>query len=243
MFDDLTPPYHTIVADPPWPYDGKGQPGTGGRGKAGVRAMPTPSFTHHYDSMTMKDLRDLPVGVLAHKDAHLYVWTTNAFMIEAHELARAWGFTPKTILTWGKVKKDDPNSASMKTGYYFRGATEHVVFATRGSLPKPKVAIPTLCLWPRIGQHSRKPDEFFGIVEQISPGPYLELFARQNREGWSSWGNQVHDVSERVVVELDDDDGDDDLRAAHERIADLEARKKRLLSVVKTLGARRSLSA
>jgi len=180
--------FSTIVADPPWPYDS-------------ARAMPVKQeLTHYayggnvssqerYGAMSIAELRGLPVKHHVTKNAHLYLWTTNSFMVEAHELARAWGFIPKTILTWVKVKKD--GSPSMKTGYYFRGATEHVVFAVRGSQPLLiKEGIATAFLSERL-PHSVKPDSFFGLVEKASPGPYLEMFARRPRKGWTVWGNQV----------------------------------------------------
>jgi len=125
----------------------------------------------------------------ADTNAHLYLWFTNAFGAEAHQIATAWGFKPKTILTWVKVKPD--GTPSMKTGYYFRGATEHVLFAVRGSLPlQTDAPLPTAWLWPRLG-HSIKPDAFFDLVEMCSPGPYLELFSRRARLGWDTWGDQA----------------------------------------------------
>lgn len=144
-----------------------------------------------YPVMSMESLKALKVQ--SSENAHLYLWATNAFMVEAHELARAWGFKPKTILTWVKVHNNDRSRVSMKTGYYFRGATEHVVFATKGSLrlQDTSIGLPTAYLWPRIGQHSRKPDAFYDLVEHASPGPYLELFARRTRPGWDVWGNEV----------------------------------------------------
>ncbi len=112
-------------------------------------------------------------------------------MVEAHDLMRSWGFVPKTILTWVKVHQKDPNRVSMKTGYYFRGATEHVLFGVRGSLRlTTTVGVPTAFLWPRIGKHSVKPSAFLDLVEGVSPGPYLELFARKKRLGWDGWGNE-----------------------------------------------------
>jgi N6-adenosine-specific RNA methylase IME4 len=139
--------------------------------------------------LSLDDLYALPVRDLAARNAHLYLWTTNAFIVEAHTLARAWGFKPKTILTWVKVHQDDRARVSVGTGYYYRGATEHIVFAVRGSLPlQTKEALPTAYLWPRIGQHSAKPPAFGDLVEKASPGPYLELFCRQPRIGWDSWG-------------------------------------------------------
>lgn len=190
MFAELSPPYATIVADPPWPYD------TSLKGSAAIPHSIKRDGTvargvdnMGYSVLTIADLCAMPVTSIAAPDAHLYLWTTNAFMVEAHEICRAWGFKPKTILTWVKTHQDDDERVSMKTGYYFRGATEHVVFAVRGSLPlQTPEGIPTAFLWPRIGAHSVKPDAFGDLVEKCSPGPYLELFCRRPRMGWDSWG-------------------------------------------------------
>ena len=93
--------------------------------------------------------------------------------------------------TWTKVKADDPTTPSMKTGYYFRGATEHAIFCVRGSLKiQTTRGVSTAFLHPRT-PHSVKPDAFYALVEECSPGPYLELFARRPRTGWSVWGNEV----------------------------------------------------
>lgn len=188
-WEGLNPPYATIVADPPWPYENANS-GGGPRGfkKDGTLARGTADLG--YSPASMADLNALAVTSLAAADAHLYVWTTNAFMVEAHDLAHAWGFKPKTILTWTKVHQDDPTRVSMKTGHYFRGATEHVVFCVRGSLPlQCDEGLPTGYLWPRIGKHSVKPAAFGDLVEKASPGPYVELFARQPRLGWDHWGH------------------------------------------------------
>jgi N6-adenosine-specific RNA methylase IME4 len=140
--------------------------------------------------MTITDLCSMGVPDLVDPDAHLYLWTTNSFMVEAHKVARAWGFAPKTILTWVKTHQDDPCRVSMKTGYYFRGATEHIVFAVRGSLRlQTDDGIPTAFLWPRIGTHSAKPQSFLDMVERCSPAPRVELFARAPRLGWDHWGH------------------------------------------------------
>jgi N6-adenosine-specific RNA methylase IME4 len=139
--------------------------------------------------MAMNDL--LILAPPAADNAHLYLWTTNAFMDEAYDVARAWGFTPKTIGTWVKTHQGDTSRVSMKTGYYFRGATEHFLFCVRGSLPlQTKEALPTAYLWHRL-PHSQKPDAFYDLVEIASPGPYLELFARRNRLGWDTWGDEA----------------------------------------------------
>lgn len=182
--------YRTIVADPPWPYATANT-----QHSALVRTIKQDGSiargtnTLGYDTMSIVDLCALPVKAVAERDAHLYLWTTNAFVVEAHQIARAWGFEPKTILTWGKVHQDDRTRPSMRTGYWFRSATEHIVFAVRGSL-RITGALPTLFLWPRIGKHSAKPEAFYDMVEQASPGPYLEMFSRRHRLGWDVHGNE-----------------------------------------------------
>ena len=189
-WEGLSPPYGTIVADPPWPYESAKsgsfvipKPGDQGSWQRGVESM-------GFGVMSVADLCAMPLSEVAADSAHLYLWTTNAFMVEAHEIARAWGFAPKTILTWVKVHQDDPTRVSMKTGYYFRGATEHVLFCVRGSQPLlTSEGMPTAYLWPRIGQHSAKPAAFGDLVEKCSPGPYVELFARAPRLGWDHWGH------------------------------------------------------
>ncbi len=178
--------YSTIVADPPWPYDNAN---SGGMirtvKKDGTLARGVTDLG--YGVMSIEDLKQLAPP--AEENAHLYLWVTNAFVVEGHEIAQAWGFRPKTILTWVKTHQDDPARVSMKTGYYFRGATEHVIFGVRGSLRlQTSEGIPTAFLWPRIGKHSVKPAAFYDLVEKCSPGPYLELFARNQRLGWDSWG-------------------------------------------------------
>jgi N6-adenosine-specific RNA methylase IME4 len=177
--------FKTIYADPPWPYNH-------------ARAMPirkellhcqyggNVSSEERYGAISIESLKALPVPVA--DTAHLYLWTTNAFIAEAHEVARAWGFKPKTILTWVKVKKT--GEPSMASGYYYRGASEHLLFAVRGSMRLAGPCRPTAYLLPRL-PHSVKPDFFYDLIEEQSPGPYLELFARRLRRRWKSWGNQI----------------------------------------------------
>lgn len=183
--------FSTIVADPPWPYGDASQ-----NGSALVRTVKRDgsiaigvSMSDHYAPMSIADLCAIEVPTTT--NAHLYLWTTNAFMVEAHEIARAWGFKPKTILTWTKTHHKDAARVSMKTGYYFRGATEHCLFCVKGSLRlKTTDGLPTGYLWPRL-PHSVKPDAFYDLVERASPAPYLEMFARRARLGWDYWGNEV----------------------------------------------------
>lgn len=191
--------FSTIIADPPWPYKTPGRIGaslehrpnrdkTLGAGNAGSRSR--------YGAMEIPKLCALAVP--ASDNAHLYLWFTNTFAVEAHTIANAWGFRPMTILTWVKMKPD--GSPSMKMGYYFRGATEHVLFAVRGSLRlQTKRALPTAYLWPRL-PHSVKPDAFYALVEKASPPDYLEMFARKTRIGWTAWGDQVPDTELKLIA-------------------------------------------
>ncbi len=158
--------YRTIVVDPPWQYRQK-------LAKNGAES--------HYNVMTHDDLLALPVGTWADDNAHLNLWTTNAFMVQAHELAAAWGFDQKTILTWVK--------SPIGLGFYYRNNTEHCLFAVKGSLRCARVDVPTAFSAPR-GRHSAKPEAFFDMVQSMSPGPYLDVFSRQQRLGWDTWGNE-----------------------------------------------------
>ena len=184
VFEGLTPPYSTIVADPPWQYTkvaGEQHTRMGGRGMAADR---------HYDTMTTADVCALPVANLAAPLAHLYVWVTNPKLRLGFDVMEAWGFTYQTTLTWVKVASD---GAVLRggLGWYFRGATEHVLFGTRG-----KAGIPAALREPNVvmaqrSRHSAKPAEFFDLVQRVSPGPYAELFARSQRFGWDAWGDEV----------------------------------------------------
>jgi N6-adenosine-specific RNA methylase IME4 len=180
--------YRTIVADPPWPYPAvggnQGAPGASAPKKNGNMSK---SARLPYPTLRVQEIAGLQPPV--EDNAHLYLWTTNRFMDDAFDVVRAWGFMPKTILTWTKVHQDDSLRVSMKVGYYFRGATEHCIFGVRGSLRTTVTNLPTGYLWPRL-PHSVKPEAFYDLVESVPPGPYLELFARRNRLGWDTWGNE-----------------------------------------------------
>lgn len=166
--------YRTIVVDPPWQYR---------------QTLAKNGAVSHYGVMTHADLLGLGVGDWADDSAHLYLWTTNAFMVQAHELAAAWGFDQKTILTWIK--------SPISLGFYFRNNTEHVLFCVKGSLRCARVDVPTAFEEPDgvafnapRGRHSEKPAAFYDMVMSISPGPYLDVFARKNRFNWDAFGNE-----------------------------------------------------
>lgn len=158
--------FHTILADPPWPAQG------------GER---------HYQTMSLERIMGLPVGQLAASDAHLWLWTTNALLPRAYEVARAWGFTVRSPLTWVKFRLGLSGPSQL------RNATEHLLFCTRGRAPLGSRSQPTWFNAP-VAEHSRKPAEQFAIIERVSPGPYLELFARrqpESRADWAVWGDEV----------------------------------------------------
>lgn len=172
--------YRTIVADPPWEVRRLESPGAKGFGtQEGVlRSVPL-----SYPTLSVDALRALPVDECAEADAHLYLWTINAYIEAAYDLARAWRFEPRTLLTWAK------SPMGIGLGGTFVNTTEFVLFCRRGNLPARRRVDSTWWQWKR-GRHSAKPEAFLDLVEQVSPGPYLELFARRNRLGWHTWGNE-----------------------------------------------------
>lgn len=159
--------YATILADPPWDFDQRGRFGA----------------IHHYDLMSLERIKEMPIADLAADDAHLYLWVTNGTLPFGFELLKAWGFQYRSIFTWIKPK--------LGLGNYMRNSTEQVLFATRGKAPVLFKAQPTWGFFP-VQEHSHKPEEFHKIIERLSPGPYLELFARRRPLGdWDVWGNQI----------------------------------------------------
>lgn len=170
--------YRTIVADPPWRYELR-QHDASHRGRA------------PYPMMSEAELIGLPVGTWAGDNAHLYLWTTNAHMLEAHQIVKAWGFETKTIITWVKGRFEHGRLIQhMGLGNYYRGSTEHILFCIRGTLPTFNHDLTTAFVAPR-GEHSEKPQTFYDMVEHMSPGPYLDVFARKQRMGWDTFGNEA----------------------------------------------------
>lgn len=176
--------YATIVADPPWELSFGARTHSDKGGWANGSHDGAVSDLG-YPTMTVDEIAALPVRELAAKRAHLYLWTINAYLEDAYEIARLWGFRPATLLTWCK--------APMGIGFggTFAQSTEHVLFARRGVLTAAQRVDSTWFQWPRSTTHSRKPEAFLDLVEQVSPGPYLEMFARRNRLGWDTWGNEA----------------------------------------------------
>lgn len=185
--------YATILADPPWRYGDK-LPGN------------TRGAERHYETLTVSQIADLGKLLDPHvaADAHMYLWTTNAFIDAAYFVLKTWAFEPKTMITWVKTKNGadyprthqfpqlsmEEDDVRIGMGHYWRNVTEHCIFATRGRLPAGVRYLPGIIFGPR-GEHSAKPPMFYDRIELMSPEPRLELFARNTRPGWTSWGNEV----------------------------------------------------
>jgi N6-adenosine-specific RNA methylase IME4 len=151
-----------------------------------------------YETMPVDDIAALPVSDFAEADAHLYLWTTNKFIEEAYAVIRAWGFQPSQLLTWCKPPM------GVGFGGAFTTTTEFVLSARRGSLPNLRRLDSSWWEWSRPYEnghiaHSAKPEPFQDLVEQVSPGPYLELFARRQRLNWDTWGNECRCDVEMVT--------------------------------------------
>jgi N6-adenosine-specific RNA methylase IME4 len=175
--------FATILADPPWQFTNK----TG-------KVAPEHKRLSRYGTMKLDEIMALPLGELVAPTAHLYLWCPNAMLPEGIAVMKSWGFTYKSNIVWHKVRKDG-GSDGRGVGFYFRNVTELILFGVRGknarTLAPGRRQVNLLATRKR--EHSRKPDEQYGIIEACSAGPYLELFARGMREGWVTWGNQASD--------------------------------------------------
>lgn len=175
--------FATILADPPWQFTNK----TG-------KVAPEHKRLSRYGTMKLDEIMALPVGEIATTPAHLYLWCPNAMLPEGLAVMKAWGFNYKSNIVWHKVRKDG-GSDGRGVGFYFRNVTELILFGVRGknarTLAPGRRQVNLLATRKR--EHSRKPDEQYGIMESCSPGPFIELFARGTRLNWTTWGNQADD--------------------------------------------------
>lgn len=174
--------FRTVLADPPWRFVNR----TG-------KMAPEHRRLTRYETMTTEAIASLPVGEITQEPAHLYLWSPNALLPDALQVMAAWGFTYKTNIIWHKVRKDG-GSDGRGVGFYFRNVTEMLLFGVRGKSARTLQPGRTQVNYisSRKEEHSRKPDEQYQLIEACSPGPYLELFARGIRQGWTYWGNQAH---------------------------------------------------
>ena len=173
--------HRTYLIDPPWPENG------GGKIKRGA--------DRHYKTMKVREIAPTILSCTQYnppEHAHLYLWTTNNFLPAALEVTKAIGFRYITMVTWAKDRSG--------LGQYFRGQTEHMLFAVRGKGYNTKTErkdLSTLITAPRTKEHSRKPEESYELIEARSEGPYLEMFARGTaRPGWDIWGHEA--ITEEV---------------------------------------------
>lgn len=170
-----------ILADPPWQFQNR----TG-------KIAPEHKRLNRYGTLTLDDIKALPVVDIADAKSHLYLWVPNALLPEGIAVMQAWGFQYKSNLVWHKIRKDGgPDGRGV--GFYFRNVTELILFGVRGkdvrTLAPGRRQVNFLATQKR--EHSRKPDEQYNLIEACSWGPFIELFARGARKGWTTWGNQA----------------------------------------------------
>jgi N6-adenosine-specific RNA methylase IME4 len=169
------------MADPPWRF----QNSTG-------KVAPEHRRLSRYGTLDLDEIMALPIPKLSDDVAHLYLWVPNALLPEGLAVLRAWGFTYKSNIVWHKIRKDG-GSDGRGVGFYFRNVTELILFGIKGKNARtlgPGRSQVNM-IQSRKREHSRKPDEQYEVIEACSPGPYLELFGRGVRSGWSTWGNQA----------------------------------------------------
>ncbi|NJL07197.1 MAG: S-adenosylmethionine-binding protein [Methylacidiphilales bacterium] len=173
--------FGTVLADPPWQFLNR----TG-------KVAPEHRRLSRYGTLSLPQIMALPVSQIVRPTAHLYLWVPNALLPEGLEVMRAWGFKYKSNIVWHKLRKDG-GSDGRGVGFYFRNVTELLLFGTRGRHARTLEPGRTQVnyIGSRKREHSRKPDEQYGLIESCSLGPFLELFGRGTRAGWATWGNQA----------------------------------------------------
>ena len=176
--------FKTVLADPPWQFTNK----TG-------KIAPEHHRLTRYPTMTLDDIKAIPVSAACEDTAHLYMWVPNALLPEGIEVLRAWGFNYKSNIVWHKLRKDG-GSDGRGVGFYFRNVTELLLFGVRGKNARTLQPGRTQVnyMGTRKREHSRKPDEQYPLIQSCSPGPFLEMFARGERPGWTIWGNQADET-------------------------------------------------
>lgn len=158
--------YATLLLDPPWDV--------GQRGRYGA--------INHYSLMSLDQIKAMPIQDLAEENSHCWLWVTNNTLRHGFDILESWGFTPRSVFTWIKLR--------MGLGVYLRNCTEHILLGSRGNAPVRCKNQINFGVFP-VQDHSHKPEEIHKIIERVSPPDYLELFARRRQPGWDVWGNEI----------------------------------------------------
>lgn len=182
-----SPSYRTIVADPPWEYAEPYASYIGPRTKRRKVRKELP-----FDQMTTE--RIAAINVPARPDAHLWLWTTNRYLRDAYTVMNSWGFQFRQIIVWRKTGSPSPFCASVAPNH-----AEFLLFGVRGVLRLNGQLKSNVIDAQRQHVHSRKPEVFLDLVEQVSPGPYLEMFSRRARLGWDTWGDEALHGTELIA--------------------------------------------
>jgi N6-adenosine-specific RNA methylase IME4 len=175
--------FGAVLADPPWRFQ-----------NSSGKVAPEHKRLRRYSTMSVAEISQLPVATIAADTCcHLYLWCPNALIAEGLQVMAAWGYAYKSNIVWHKIRKDGgPDGRGV--GFYFRNVTELVLFGVRGkharTLAPGRRQVNFIASRKR--EHSRKPDELYDIIEQCSPGPWIELFARGRRDNWEVWGEEAN---------------------------------------------------
>lgn len=172
-----TTTFTTLVMDPPWRFRDRVAPGA-----------PEDLKHFRYRTLSVSEIQSFPVQRLSSENSHLYLWAPTQFLPDAWGIIGSWGFTVKQQLVW--IKRAKNGGYRYGLGRYFRNVHETCLFAVKGKLQLKSKGLVTVIEALHVG-HSKKPDAFYKLVEAASPGPYIDLFARQERSGWAVWGEEV----------------------------------------------------
>lgn len=171
-------PYAAILCDPPWAFSVRTPKGEGR------------SASQHYKTMSLGDIAALPVGDWCAKDCVMFMWAIDPMLPQALDLMAAWDFKFKTIAFYWVKQNLKSEGFFTGMGFWTRANPEMCLLGTRGNPKRQAMDVKRLIVAPR-REHSRKPDEVAASIERLVPGPYLEMFARQGRPGWDTWGNET----------------------------------------------------
>ena len=173
--------YNIIYADPPWKYKE-----SWGNGQV------------NYKTLTTEDIKNLPVKEITEDQAHLYLWVTNPFINEGLQICKSWGFEYKTLITWIKTYKD--GTPEMGMGYYFRGCTEHIIFGVKGKMKIKNKITRNMFYAVNSRNHSQKPSCVKDMIVNCSGDlPRIELFAREETDGWDCWGDDTKKFNKNIT--------------------------------------------